>query len=275
MLISVIIPLYNKENTIRDTLESILSQDFEDYEILVVNDGSTDQSLERAKEVESERIRYFSKPNGGSASARNVGVSNAKGQWVMILDADDFLAPGILRHFSNLIQAHPDCHFFCGTFQLKSGDELFPYSRKYNEGVLRNNFRAWCTGRFMPVAGSCVILRQLLLQYPFQENLRRYEDAESLFGIMRSARIWTTLHPAMIYNQDSCSASHARPDISEDFIGHLSLEGKSLWEQFALWQLYCQGLELYPNDMKRLYESKGFESVKFHFLNYLVKKVFR
>lgn len=273
--ISIVIPLYNKEKTIFKTLMSVLSQDYEDYEILVVNDGSTDHSLERAEEVESDRIRIFSKPNGGPASARNIGVRNAKGCWVMILDADDFLAPGILHHFAKLIQAHPDCHFFCGTFQLKCGDKLFPYSQKYKEGVLNNNFLAWCTKRFMPVAGSCVILRQLLLQHPFQENLRRYEDAESLFGIMRSARIWTTVRPAMIYNQDSCSASHARSDITEDFIGHLSLEGKSLWEQFALWQLYRQGLKLYPNDMKRLYKSKGFGSIKFILLNFLVKTLYK
>ena len=273
--ISIVIPLYNKENTIRKTLESVLSQDYDSYEILVVNDGSTDHSFERAKEMESEHIRYFSKSNGGSASARNVGVRNAKGEWVMILDADDLLVPGILRHFADLIQAHPDCQLFCGSFQLKSGEKLYPCSQKYSEGVLKNNFRAWCTGHFMPVAGSCIILRQLLLQHPFQEHLRRYEDAESLFGIMRTARIWTTARPAMIYNQDSCSASHVRSDIAEDFIGHLSLDGKSLWEQFALWQLYCQGLKLYPNDMKRIYKSKGFGNIKFRLLHLLTETIYR
>lgn len=271
--ISVVIPLYNKEDTIRNTLDSVLCQDYEDYEIIVVNDGSTDHSLERAKDIKSGRIRYFSKPNGGPASARNLGVRNARGHWVMILDADDLLVPGILGHFANLIHAHPDCDFFCGSFQVKYGEKHFPCSQKYAEGVLKNNFRAWCTGHFMPVAGSCVILKDLLLQHPFQEHLHRYEDAESLFGIMRTARIWTTVRPAMIYNQDSCCASLARPNISEDFIGYLSLEGKSLWEQYALWQLYQQGLKLYPNDMKRLYKSKGFECLKFRLLNFMVKKI--
>lgn len=274
-IISVVIPLYNKEDTIRKTIDSVLCQDYEDYEILVVNDGSTDYSLERAKEIGSERIRYFSKPNGGPASARNTGIRNARGRWVMILDADDLLVPGILKHFASLIQAHPDCDFFCGSFQIKYGENIFPCSQKYSEGVLKNNFRAWCTGHFLPVAGSCVILKELLLQHPFQENLRRYEDAESLFGIMRSARIWTTVQPAMIYNQDSCSASHVRPDISEDFIGHLSLEGKSLWEQFALWQLYHQGVKLYPNDMDRLYKSKGFGNIKFRLLHLMTKIFYR
>ena len=274
-LISIVVPLYNKEQYICKTLQSVLSQTFTDYEILVVNDGSTDQSLERAKELKSDRIRFLSKPNGGPASARNMGVKNAKGKWVMILDADDLLVPDILQHFAELIQTHPDCHFFCGTHWLKRDDKLTLYSQRYKEGVLRNNFRAWSTKRFMPVAGSCVILRSLLLAHPFREDLRRYEDAESLFGIMRSARIWTTTQPAMIYNQDSCSASNARPNISEDFIGHLSLEGKSLWEQFALWQLYRQGCKLYPKDMRHLYKSKGFRSPKFPLLRLLTQTIYR
>ena len=274
-LISIVVPLYNKEPYISKTLQSVLAQTYTDYEILVVNDGSTDHSMDRVKEIKSEHIRCFSKTNGGSASARNLGIRNARGRWIMILDADDELVPGILQHFADLIQAHPDCHFFCGTFQLKHGNKLTPYSDKYKEGVLKNNFRAWCTKRFMPVAGSCVMLRQLLLQNPFHENLHRYEDAESLFGIMRNARIWTTLFPAMIYNCDSNSASNACSDIADDFIGHLSLEGKSLWEQFALWQLYRQGLKLYPNDMKRLYKSKGFRNIKFPLLNLLTKTIYR
>ena len=265
-LISIVVPLYNKEKYIRQTLQSVLSQTFTDYEVLVVDDGSTDGSLARAKEVSSERLRFFTKPNGGPASARNLGVRNASGRWVMILDADDELAPGILEHFAALIHEHPDCHFFCGTHQLRTGGQLIPYSTKYREGVLANNFRAWSTGRFMPVAGSCIMLRSLLLQHPFREDLRRYEDAESLFGIMRTARIWTTTHPAMIYNQESCSASNVCPDVSQDFIGHLSLKGKSLWEQFALWQLYRQGLKLYPRDMKSLYKGKGFRNIKFPLL---------
>ena len=274
-LISIVVPLYNKEQYISQTLQSVLTQSFTDYEILVVNDGSTDESLERAKEVKDERIRYFTKPNGGPASARNFGVRNAMGRWVMILDADDEIEPGILEHFANLIREHSDCHFFCGTHQFRRGGQLTPYSTKYREGVLKNNFLAWSTKRFMPVAGSCVILRSLLLQHPFREDLHRYEDAESLFGIMRSARIWTTTHPAMIYNRDCSSASNACPNISEDFIGHLTLEGKSLWEQYALWRLYRQGLKLYPNDMKCLYKSKGFENIKFPILRFLTKTLFR
>ena len=274
-LISIIVPLYNKEPYIKNTLQSVLSQTYSDYEILVVNDGSTDWSMERAKEVKSNRIRFFTKSNGGPASARNFGVRNARGRWVIILDADDQLVPGILQHFAELIQAHPDIHLFCGTHWLKCDAGLTLYSPRYKEGVLKNNFRAWSTKRFMPVAGSCVILRSLLLAYPFREDLRRYEDAENLFRIMRTARIWTTKQTAVIYNRNSGSASKARANISEDFIGHLSPRGKTIWEQYALWRLYRQGLKLYPTEMPRLYKSKEFGSIKFPILKLLTKTLYR
>ena len=79
-LISIVVPLYNKEQYISQTLQSVLMQPFTDYEILVVDDGSTDQSMDRVKEFEFEHIRCFSKANGGPASARNFGVRNAMGR---------------------------------------------------------------------------------------------------------------------------------------------------------------------------------------------------
>lgn len=274
-LISIVVPLYNKERYVSKTLQSVLSQSYSDSEILVINDGSTDQSLQSVQELHSDKIRIFSKPNRGSASARNLGIHHARGQWIMILDADDTLEPDILLHFVNLIHLHPDCDFFCGTHILESNGQRSLYSEKYKEGLLKNNFRAWCIGRFMPIAGSCVIRKELLLKFPFKENLRRYEDAESLFGIMREARIWTTKKPAVIYNRDASCASNACHNIDDDFIGHLTLQGKSLWEQFAIWQLYRQGLVLYPEDMKRLYNPSEFKHIKFRYCKFLADKIYR
>lgn len=271
--ISIIIPLYNKEKYIERTLLSVVNQDFEDYEIIVVNDGSTDGSLERVQTFMPEKIRLFDKKNGGSASARNMGVRQARGKWIMILDADDTLEENALSHFNEMIERHHDCDFFCCNHYYEKDGKKWLYSEKYKEGKLKNNFFAWCAERFMPVAGSCVIRKDLLVKYPFDETLHRYEDAESLFGIMREARIFTSPVPSMTYNLNSTCASNARNNISEDFIGHLSLKGKCLWEQFALWQLYQQGLCLYPEDMKRLYNAKDFSKRKYRWCNKIVEKM--
>ena len=91
--VSVVIPVYNKETYIEATLESVLKQDFQDFEIIAVNDGSTDRSLEVITRMaaEDDRIRVIDIPNGGVSHARNVGLEYAAGNWIQFLDADDKL----------------------------------------------------------------------------------------------------------------------------------------------------------------------------------------
>ena len=113
LLISIIIPLYNKEDCIVKTIESITTQDFEDYEIVVVDDGSKDNSVEKVMSIQDQRIKIFRKSNGGPASARNYGVKNALGKYGLFLDADDTLEPGSLKVLARLIQKEPSCEFFC------------------------------------------------------------------------------------------------------------------------------------------------------------------
>lgn len=97
-MISVVIPLYNKERSIENTLNSVLNQSFEDFEILVINDGSTDNSANVVKNVADNRIRLIEKKNGGVSSARNLGIQEAKYDWIAFLDADDYW---LSNHLSN------------------------------------------------------------------------------------------------------------------------------------------------------------------------------
>src|SRR5574344_1434815 len=88
-MISVVIPLYNKERYIERAIRSVLNQSFQDFEIIVVNDGSTDQSVTIVKDINDSRIRIINQKNGGVSSARNKGISEAKYAIVAFLDADD------------------------------------------------------------------------------------------------------------------------------------------------------------------------------------------
>ena len=98
-LISVIIPVYNVEKYLSKCIESILAQGIEDFELLLVNDGSKDNSLAICNDYAQKdcRIKVFSKENGGVSSARNLALDNATGEWVMFVDADDWLAEGALK----------------------------------------------------------------------------------------------------------------------------------------------------------------------------------
>lgn len=90
MRFSVVIPLYNKEMYIKETLDSVKTQSFRDFEVIVVNDSSTDKSLNIASVYESDnRYHVYTIPNGGVSAARNFGIGKAKGDYVCFLDADD------------------------------------------------------------------------------------------------------------------------------------------------------------------------------------------
>ena len=93
--LSVVIPVYNAENFIRRTLESVLSQSYAVHEIICVDDGSTDGSADILKEYvdRDERIKVLRKDNGGSTSARKAGVLQAQGSYITFVDADDFIEP--------------------------------------------------------------------------------------------------------------------------------------------------------------------------------------
>ena len=92
-MISIIIPVYNSEVTLRRCLDSVISQSISDWELILIDDGSTDKSGEICEEYASKdkRIKVFYKKNGGVSSARNVGLDNAKGEWIAFVDADDFV----------------------------------------------------------------------------------------------------------------------------------------------------------------------------------------
>src|ERR1700752_3531385 len=94
-LVSVIIPVYNGEKYIEQTIRSVLDQTLQDFEIIILNDGSTDSSAEIIKRLQEEdnRIIYIPKPNTGVSDTRNIGISKASGKYLAFLDADDVWTP--------------------------------------------------------------------------------------------------------------------------------------------------------------------------------------
>ncbi|OXU15284.1 glycosyltransferase family 2 protein [Sedimentisphaera salicampi] len=102
--ISVIMPLYNKEKTVRRAIDSILAQSFKDFELVIVNDESTDSSREIAAEYSDDRIRIIDRENGGSGAARNTGIENANADLLAFLDADDQWLPFYLENACNEIK---------------------------------------------------------------------------------------------------------------------------------------------------------------------------
>lgn len=104
-MISVIIPIFNDQDFLGSSLKSLIEQTYEAFEVICIDDGSTDISLEIAKDFSKKdsRIKVFTKPNGGVSSARNLGLSLAKGEFIFFMDGDDVLPPNALKVLVTLI----------------------------------------------------------------------------------------------------------------------------------------------------------------------------
>lgn len=123
---SIIVPAYNAERYIEKTLNSILVQDFTDFEVIVVNDGSTDSTEEKVKEIASldERIKYITQPNsGGPAKPRNVGISCAKGEFIFIFDADDLMLAGKLGRSIECMERFPEADLLFTNFSTIDAED--------------------------------------------------------------------------------------------------------------------------------------------------------
>lgn len=148
---SIIVPVYNVENYIRECLESIKNQTYKDYEVIIVNDGTKDNSIEIAKEYP---FKIINQKNQGLSVARNTGVKHAKGEYILFLDADDYLEKDTLKEIEKVLDNNPDIVRFQikevyedgkeinypeKSFTAKNGEEAFEEIVKYH--FIEN---AWC-----------------------------------------------------------------------------------------------------------------------------------
>lgn len=114
-MVSVIIPIYNRSHYIKECLDTVLNQTYKDYEIIVIDDGSTDQLYNILKPY-MDKIRYVYKENGGAASARNLGIKHAKGEYIAWLDSDDRWLSFKLELQMKIFEKLPEVAFICSNF---------------------------------------------------------------------------------------------------------------------------------------------------------------
>lgn len=164
-MISIVIPLFNKEKQIRNTLKSVFDQTFQRFEVVIVNDGSTDGSVEVVREFTDDRIRLIHQENQGVSIARNRGIQEAKYDYVALLDADDEWKPDYLQTQVDLISKYPECSVFACAYEFKQSDGtisqiiLNKMSFTTLDGILTNYFEvASCS--HPPLWTSAVVVRR-------------------------------------------------------------------------------------------------------------------
>ncbi|MBF6652357.1 hypothetical protein C3B47_05555 [Flavobacterium columnare] len=206
LMFSVIIPLYNKEDYIYNSLVSVINQTYTHFEIIIVNDGSTDKSLEIVKTINDSRIKIFEQTNKGVSSARNLGIKNTKGSLIAFLDADDIWEKNHLEEIQQLYSLYPNCGMYCSRYLMKiSKKKSIPIRYSYEipndyKGILTDYFKTSLIYRVgLP---SAVVIPKILFElgFSFNNNVSSGQDLELFTQIALSYPVAITSCYTIEYN---------------------------------------------------------------------------
>lgn len=205
MFISVVIPLYNKRSSITKTINSVLNQTHTEFEVIIVNDGSTDDSLEMASKIEDSRIKIMSTENRGVSAARNTGVAAAENELIAFLDADDYWEPSFLREQSAMIEAFPEAAMYGVNYADINNGKIEAYKQGMGDsfcGYVENYFGTSHGDLF---CSSSVVVRKKAFQMVdgFDERIRYAEDLDLWYRIILKYPVVYNDVVLAYYNKDA------------------------------------------------------------------------
>ncbi|PKQ43572.1 glycosyltransferase family 2 protein [Confluentibacter flavum] len=180
---SVIIPLYNKEAYIIDTLKSVSNQSFQDFEIIIVDDGSTDNSLHLVSQFTDSRIQIIRQENKGASVARNNGIQYSKSLYIALLDADDLWYEDHLFELKKCITLFRNAVLYCNNYEIKRHDTfktnaVFNFNYKKNCLIIDDFFKANIIN-FIPSSSSVAFLKTNFLKLNgYNIKLRTGQDID-------------------------------------------------------------------------------------------------
>ena len=249
-LFSVIIPLYNKEKCIARTINSVLSQSYTNFEIVIVDDGSTDNSAAIVKTITDSRIRLFQKENGGVSSARNYGIEKALGKWIFFIDADDILLPSSLEKlYKVFISSESKMDIIAGNYARVTQNTTDIYCSRTYSGLVRekDKYKYFFLNKFAMCPGSTLINKNLLRNIRYNERFCRYEDLDFMLRLMHNATIYVIPDILFEYCLDYTFASRPLSDIGKDFLFSMDFKGKTFWEKCILGEALYYATFSYPS----------------------------
>lgn len=217
-MISIIIPLYNKEKCIKKTIKSVLNQTYRDFQILIVDDGSTDKSKEIVNSIHDERICYVYKENGGVSSARNLGVRMVKSDWLLFLDADDFLLPNALDSAVGTINSYPNAEIIVGGFLVNENGSKKTFSNTL-DGILKNPIRDMFYRKIYSRPGNTFIKNTVYTKMVlFDERFSYNEDWIFGLNLLYKYKVAATTEIFMCYDKTNSTLSAKIPNLADDMI---------------------------------------------------------
>ena len=263
MKISVVIPLYNKQNCIRETLNSVFNQSYTDFEVLVVDDGSTDDSLEVVKEFSDKRLRIIEKPNSGVSATRNVGIAAASNDWIAFLDADDVWTSFHLETLVKLHDRFPNAEVLCSNYEKFSSnenyvDKLEKIEQKMNCFIVEDYYERLLSGKHVIWSSTAVVRKDCFEKVGgFNERLIKGEDLELWGRLFESFTMVQTEFVTAFYRLDPTDGNATKK--------------VSLVKKYAV---YYYKPQLWKSSYKSMFECKVIYNYLKHFLVYRQPKNF-
>lgn len=260
---SIIIPLYNKEHFVSKTLEGVLNQLFTDYEVIVVNDGSTDQSVAKVEQVNDKRITILHQQNQGVSAARNKGIETANAKFICFLDADDVWQANHLQSFYEAIITFPDAKMYCNRYvtllakNVKVKNTFIDIADDY-EGYVTDFFKSSLINRMALTSAVCIKKEVYQEIGGFNPTISSGQDTDYWIRIAIIYRVVITKNTTLIYNYLAANNSLSKTPINQKKL--------STFEQFAAEELKNDSLKKFI-DAHRI-----FYAMHFHILGYKKEK---
>jgi glycosyltransferase involved in cell wall biosynthesis len=211
-MFSVILPLYNKENEIQNTINSILCQTRSDFELIIVDDGTTDRSIDIVKSIQDLRISIVHKANNGVSSARNTGIERASAPYIAFIDGDDNWEPDFLQTIYELIHKYPEAAVYGTGFAGTVDGKITQVYVGDKEGILDNYFQS-CIGRFLIHSSAVCVKREVFSKVPsFNEKITHGEDIDMWARLAKHFKVAVSTQIKAYYNRGVAnSASRKLP----------------------------------------------------------------
>jgi glycosyltransferase involved in cell wall biosynthesis len=185
MRFSIIVPVYNVQDYLEKCLQSLLNQSFEDFEILIINDGSTDHSLAVCERFCDSRLKIFSQKNQGVSTARNLGLEKATGDFLVFVDPDDYVSPDHLMNLHEGLRSGDFSLLFNEIYFEKDGIKTVTDFGKNDKDKILSLDKAieYCSHGmgFLGILVNKVFIRQIIQQYQIRFDPRIHQREDRLF----------------------------------------------------------------------------------------------
>jgi glycosyltransferase involved in cell wall biosynthesis len=203
--ISVVVPLYNKQNAIVQTIQSVLNQTIKDFEVIVVDDGSKDNSLQMVQSVQDARLRVIHKENGGVSSARNRGIKEAKGDYIALLDGDDLWESTFMEEMVKMIDDFPKAALWGVSIAFIKNGKYYKWEQGMGDGYRGYVENYFGTSHNDLYCSSSVVIRKEVFEKVgyFDERISSTEDLDMWYRIILHYPIAFYDKILVYYNQDA------------------------------------------------------------------------